>query len=152
MYQLMLGQENVIDAYLDYIENNPSEILAGLVNILQSANQYSFNIDYALIRFENQIKLINTDMHTKSGYNDQMFNRVHQEFYYELARYQMKKRNYSIGIDALLMCLELSSSSEDDLMCIKCLDMYGEYRSEANETQIKKYKKVIEKLSAPTFG
>ncbi|WP_145334152.1 helix-turn-helix domain-containing protein [Paenibacillus xylanexedens] len=151
LYQLMLGQENVIDAYLDYIENNPSEILAGLVNILQSANQYSFNIDYALIRFENQIKLINTDMHNKSGYNDQMFNRVHQEFYYELARYQMKKRNYSFGMDALLVCLELSSLSKDDLMCIKCLDMYGEYRSEADETQMEKYKNVIEKLSTPTF-
>ncbi|WP_419890814.1 transcriptional regulator [Paenibacillus xylanexedens] len=151
LYQLMLGQENVIDSYLDYIENNPPEILAGLVNILQSANQYSFNIDYALIRFENQIKLINTDMHNKSGYNDQMFNRLHQELYYELARYQMKKRNYSFGMDALLICLELSSSSKDDLMCIKCLDLYGEYRSEADETQMKKYKKLIEKLSLPTF-
>lgn len=151
LYQLMLGQESVIDSYLDYIENNPSEMLAGLVNILQSANQYSFNIDYALIRFENQIKLINTDMQNKSGYNDQMFNRVNQDFYYELARYQMKKRNYSIGMDALLICLELSSSSKDDLMCIKCLDLYGEYRSEADESQMKKYKNVIEKLSTPTF-
>jgi hypothetical protein len=151
LYQLMLGQENVIDSYLDYIENNPSEILAGFVNILQAANQYSFNIDFALDRFKNQIKLFNTDMHFKGGYNDQMLNHGYQDFYYELGYYQMKQRNYLLGIDALLMCLDLSSSSKDDLMCIKCLDLYGEYRSEANETQIRKYKNVVEKLSLPTF-
>lgn len=149
--QLMLGQENVINSYLDYIENNPSEILAGLINILQASNQYSFNIDYALDRFKDQINLFNTDMYIKGSYNDQMLNHVYQDFYYELANYQMKQRNYSLGMDALLMCLDLSSSSKDDLMCIKCLDLYGEYRSEAAETQIRKYKKLIEKLSLPTF-
>ncbi|MDR6720082.1 helix-turn-helix transcriptional regulator [Paenibacillus sp. 2003] len=149
--QLMLGQENVINSYLDYIENNPSEILAGFINILQAANQYSFNIDYALDRFKDQINLFNTDMYIKGSYNDQMLNHAYQDFYYELGYYQIKQRNYLLGIDALLMCLELSSSSKDDLMCIKCLDLYGEYRSEANEKQIRKYKKVIEKLSLPTF-
>ncbi|WP_405131240.1 helix-turn-helix transcriptional regulator [Paenibacillus sp. FSL H8-0317] len=149
--QLMLGQEKVINSYLDYIENNPSEILAGLINVLQAANQYSFNIDYALDRFKDQINLFNTDMYIKGSYNDQMLNHVYQDFYYELANYQMKQRNYSLGMDALLMCLDLSSSSKDDLMCIKCVDLYGEYRSEANATQIRKYKNVIEKLSLPTF-
>ena len=136
---------------MDYIENNPLEILSGFITILQSANRYSFNIDYALNRFENQINLFNTNMQIKSGYNDQMLNSMYQEFYYELASYQIKKRNYSSGIDALLICLDLTSSSKDDLMCVKCLDLYGEYRSEANETQMKNYKNVIEKLSLPTF-
>ncbi|MCK6077072.1 helix-turn-helix domain-containing protein [Paenibacillus silvae] len=149
--QLMLGQDNVIHRYLDYIEKNPEEILAGFINILQAANQYSFNIDYALDRFKDQINLFNTDMHFKGGYNEQMLNHGYQDFYYELGYYQMKQRNYLLGIDALLMCLDLSSSSKDDLMCIKCLDLYGEYRSEANETQIRKYKNVVEKLSLPTF-
>ncbi|MBR2565776.1 MAG: helix-turn-helix transcriptional regulator [Paenibacillus sp.] len=150
-FGLLLGQENLISPYLDYIENNPLEILSGFITILQSANRYSFNIDYALNRFENQINLFNTNMQIKSGYNDQMLNSMYQEFYYELASYQIKKRNYSIGIDALLICLDLTSSSKDDLMCVKCLDLYGEYRSEANETQMKNYKNVIEKLSLPTF-
>ena len=152
LYQLMLGQENVIDSYLNYIECNPEEILAGLINILQAADEYSFNVDYALKRFKEQILLFNTDMHNKGSYNDQRLNQGYKFFYYELAKYQINQCNYSTGIDTLLMCLDLSSSSEDDMMCVKCLDLYGEYRSEANETQIKKYKKVIEKLSAPTFG
>ncbi|WP_366291416.1 helix-turn-helix transcriptional regulator [Paenibacillus sp. AN1007] len=151
LYQLMLGQENVIDSYLDYIESNPEEILVGLINILQAANQYSFNVEYALNRFDYQIQFFNKDMQSKGGYKDQRLNKEYKFFYFELANYQLKQRNYSLGIDALLMCLDLSSSSKDDLMCIKCLDLYGEYRSEANETQIQKYKNVVGKLSLPTF-
>ncbi|WP_336763963.1 helix-turn-helix domain-containing protein [Paenibacillus sp. USHLN196] len=150
-FRILLGQEEVIFPYLGYLENNPEEILTGLLNILEAANQYGFNIGHALKKFEYPINLFNTDFHNKGGYTDQMIDHGYRVFYYELAKYQINQYNYSLGIDALLICLDLSSSSKDELMCIKCLDLYGEYRSEATETQIRKYKKLIEKLSLPTF-
>ncbi|MGQ8873709.1 transcriptional regulator [Paenibacillus sp. TSA_86.1] len=149
--RILLGQENVIFPYLGYLENNSEEILTGLLNILEAANQYGFNIDHALKKFEHRINLFDKDFHNKDNYNYQMIDHRYRVFYYEMAKYQINQCNYLLGIDALLMCLNLSSSSNDDLMCIKCLDMYGEYRSEANETQIKRYKSVVEKLSLPTF-
>ncbi|PWW42315.1 MULTISPECIES: helix-turn-helix domain-containing protein [Paenibacillus] len=150
-FRIMLGQENVIFPYLGYLESNPEEILTGLLNILEAANQYGFNIDHALKKFEQPINLFNTDFHNKGSYTDQMIDHGYRVFYYELAKYQINQCNYSLGIDALLMCLDLSSSSKDDLMCVKCLDLYGEYRSEADEKQMNNYKNVIEKLSLPTF-
>ncbi|MDM5280286.1 helix-turn-helix domain-containing protein [Paenibacillus silvae] len=151
VFRIMVGQKSMIFPYLGYLEKNPEEILTGLLNILEASNQYGYNIDHVLKKFEHPINLFNTDFHNKDNYNYQMIDRGYRVFYYEMAKYQINQCNYSLGIDALLMCLDLSSSSKDDLMCVKCLDLYGEYRSEANETQMKKYKNVVEKLSLPTF-
>ncbi|WP_440115575.1 hypothetical protein [Paenibacillus sp. QZ-Y1] len=152
LYQLMLGNEEVIYSYLDYVEANPEEILTAFVGILKAANQYLFDIDFALDRFDSCIRLFNNDTLNKGKYNDQMLNHAYISLYYELARYRFYQQNYSSGIEGLLSSLELSSSSNDDLMSIKCIDLYGKFRNQASDAQEEQYRILIESLSVQEFG
>lgn len=152
LYHLMNGNHEVIDPYLNYLDANPHEILIAFVNIAQAANQHSLDIDYALDRFDPYIKQFNTDMHLKGTYNMQMLNHRYIHFYYELAKYRLNQQRYATGIETLLTSLELSSSSNDDLMSIKSIDLYGKFRRHVTNQQEEQYNRLLEGLSSQNFG
>lgn len=152
LYHLMNGNHEVIEPYLNYLDANPHEILIAFVNIVQAANQHSLDIDYALDRFDPYIKQFNTDMHLKGAYNMQMLNHRYIHFYYELAKYRLNQQRYATGIETLLTSLELSSSSNDDLMSIKSIDLYGKFRRHVTNQQEEQYNRLLEGLSSQNFG
>lgn len=49
------GNQDAIPDYLDIIKENPSEILEGLVTLLESANLHGYNIDHILTEFSEYI-------------------------------------------------------------------------------------------------
>lgn len=136
---------------MDYLDVNHAEILTALTYIIQAANQYSYNIDYTLNRFQNHIDQIKAESHVKGVYNEQATNFRYIRLFYELAKYRLKQNQIEEGIEHLITSLERSSSCNEDLMCIKCIDLYGKYRHFASKTQEEQYTKLIDKLSVPTF-
>ncbi|WP_340400216.1 hypothetical protein [Paenibacillus sp. FSL H8-0079] len=151
LYRLSSGKHEVIEYYLDYLESNPHEILIAFVNIVQSANQHLLNIDFALDRFDSYITDFNTERHLEGTYNQQMLNHRYIRFYYELAKYRLHQQKYMMGIEALLTSLELASSSRDDLMSIKLIDLYGKFRSQATIEQEELYTGLITNRSIENY-
>lgn len=151
LYRLGSGEHEVIESYLDYLESNPQEILIAFVNIVQSANQHLLNIDFALDRFDSYIQDFNTERHLEGTYNQQMLNHRYIRFYYELAKYRLNQQKYTIGIEALLTSLKLASSSSDDLMSIKLIDLYGKFRSQATIEQEELYTGLITNRSIENY-
>ncbi|WFA83783.1 hypothetical protein [Paenibacillus amylolyticus] len=151
LYTLFLGGFEILDVYLDYLDANPKEILTAFVYIVKCANQYSYNINYALDRFHNYLdknRLVNYVLGT-NNLHDLNFSYTH--LFYELAKYNLNQNQIQQGIEHLITSFERSVSSNDDMMCIKCIDLYGKYRNHASKTQEEQYTKLIDKLSVPTF-
>ncbi|MEO2210857.1 helix-turn-helix transcriptional regulator [Paenibacillus amylolyticus] len=151
LYKILSGEFEVLNRYLDYLDVNHAEVLTALVYIIQAANQYSFNIDHALNKFQNHIDQIKAESHVQGVYNEQATNFRYIRLFYELAKYRLKQKQIELGIEHLITSLERSSSCNEDLMCIKCIDLYGKYRHFASKTQEEQYTKLIDKLSVPTF-
>ncbi|MEK4362645.1 helix-turn-helix transcriptional regulator [Paenibacillus sp. FSL M8-0212] len=151
LYKILSGDFEGLNRYLNYLDVNHAEILTALAYIIQAANQYSFNIDHALNRFQNHIDQIKAARHVKGIYNEQASNFRYIRLFYELAKYRLNQNQIEQGIEHLITSLERSSSCNEDLMCIKCIDLYGKYRDRASKTQEEQYTKLIDKLSVPTF-
>ncbi|MCK6077071.1 helix-turn-helix domain-containing protein [Paenibacillus silvae] len=153
LYKILSGDFEVLNDYLDYLDVNHEEISTAFVYIIQAANQYSYNIDYTLSRFENQINEIRTKKYVKlkRAYNEQASNFRYIRLFYELAKYRLNQSQIDQGIDDLITSLQRCVSSNDDMMCIKCIDLYGKYRHFASKTQEEQYAKLIDKLSVPSF-
>ncbi|MDT0125026.1 transcriptional regulator [Paenibacillus sp. RRE4] len=58
LYTLLLGDFNILDDYLSYLNANPKEILTAFVYIVKAANQCSYDIDRALDKFKTHINNI----------------------------------------------------------------------------------------------
>nr|WP_154984965.1 helix-turn-helix transcriptional regulator [Paenibacillus xylanexedens] len=151
LYKILSGDFEVLNRYLDYLNVNHDEILTAFAYIIQAANQYSYNIDHALNGFQNHIDQIKTERQVKGIYNEQASNFRYIRLFYELAKYRLNQNQIEQGIELLITSLERSSSCNEDLMCIKCIDLYGKYRDRASNTQEEQYTKLIDKLSVPTF-
>lgn len=151
LYNLMLGNIEVLGAYLNFLDANPKEILTAFVYIAKAANQWSYNIDHALNRFENYIIQIKVEKNSEGTYNEQSSNLKYILLFYELAKYRLNQNQIEKGIEHLITSFERSVSSNDDMMCIKCIDLYGKYRDRASKTQEEQYTKLIDKLGVPTF-
>jgi len=151
LYTLLLGDFDMLDDYLNYLDANPKEILTAFVYIVKAANQCSYDIDNALDRFKNHINDIRIEKYLKGTYNEQALNLRYIRLFYELAKYKLNQNQIQQGIEHLITSFERSVSSNDDMMCIKCIDLYGKYRNHASKTQEEQYTKLIDKLSVPTF-
>ncbi|WP_339304606.1 helix-turn-helix transcriptional regulator [Paenibacillus sp. FSL R5-0519] len=151
LYKILSGDFEFLNRYLDYLDINHAEILTALTYIIQAANQYSYNIDYTLNRFQNHLDQIKAESHVQGVYNEQATNFRYIRLFYELAKYRLKQNEIEKGIEHLITSLERSSSCNEDFMCIKCIDLYGKYRDRASKTQEEQYTKLIDKLSVPTF-
>ncbi|PZT52264.1 helix-turn-helix domain-containing protein [Paenibacillus silvae] len=151
LYKILSGDFELLNRYLDYLDINHAEMLTALTYIIQAANQYSYNIDYTLNRFQNHIGQIKAERHVKGLYNEQATNFRYIRLFYELAKYRLSQNQIQQGIEHLITSFERSVSSNDDMMCIKCIDLYGKYRHFASKTQEEQYTKLIDKLSVPTF-
>ncbi|KOY17280.1 hypothetical protein AMS66_06835 [Paenibacillus xylanivorans] len=151
LYKILSGDFEVLNHYLDYLDNNHEEISTAFTYIVQAANQYSLNIDHALNRFKEQINELRTEEYVRGIYNEQTSNFRYIRLFYELAKYRLNQNQIDQGIDHLITSLQRCVSSNDDMMCIKCIDLYGKYRNRASKTQEELYTKLIDNLSVPTF-
>lgn len=151
LYKILSGNFEVLNRYLDYLDVNHEEITIACTYIVQAANQFSFNIDHALNRYENYIVQIKIERHVEGIYNEQASNFRYIRLFYELAKYRLNQNQIYQGIDHLITSLKRCVSSNDYMMCIKCIDLYGKYRDRASKTQKEQYTKLIDKLGVPTF-
>lgn len=68
--------------------------------------------------------------------------------FFELAKYRLNQKKFRHGIELLIVSLQRSSLSKDDIMCIQCIDLYGKYRAHASKDQEEQYKNLVESLSS----
>lgn len=105
--QLAAGDSSVLTDYVTYMESNHDEVLLSLLNIVEFANRYHFNIDDILQRFDIPSLIIKHKSPNKV-YTRQIIEGHLTRFNNELACYYLNKGGYKDGLNYLLNNLDKS--------------------------------------------
>lgn len=139
--RLSSGDISVLPSYLIFIEDNEDEVLLSLLNILESANRYNFNIDSVLQRFE--ISAVTQQDFSKSVYSEKTIKERLTRFYYELAHYYLVNGACNSGVGYLINCLEKSVFINEKNCIIKCVGLFERYREHFDSATIQTYQNII---------
>lgn len=126
LYKLMMGDQNVLPAYVEFIERNEEEILPAIINILEAANKFDRNIDDILNRFSDRI---NSEINGLKGYTEQMKNEIYAAFLLERSLYHLNRHEYSEGLKQLMCCLRESVRFNNQTDIIHCISLYEKYKN-----------------------
>ncbi|MNO17303.1 hypothetical protein D3C76_69990 [compost metagenome] len=144
LYRLMSGQHEVLPEYVEYIAPQKDEIFVALYNIIKSANLYDWNVDHILERFAAYIPY-RTNLTEFGEYNQQVMADQYARFLVELAAYYLHN-NCNKGITLILQSLESSGRINNESNVIKCVDLFEQYRHQADEEEKRQYKLLIREV------
>ncbi|MEW4372025.1 hypothetical protein [Paenibacillus kandeliae] len=106
---LHMSKFEILDNYVDFLKQNPEEIVPGLLLILTVANRQNTNVDWIVKLFENQIDSFLTNK-SKTYYASSAVDGYFVNMVYQLALYQSKqKKNYK-QLQRTLKTFERSAS------------------------------------------
>ncbi|WP_060860812.1 helix-turn-helix domain-containing protein [Paenibacillus riograndensis] len=139
LYQLLSGQQEVLPEYVEYIAPKSNEIFVALYHITIAANRYGWNIDHILERFAAYIPY-RTNL-TEFGiiHNQQIIANQYTRFLAELASYYLHNKRKE-GINFILQSLQSSARINNEGTVIKCVDLFGQHRHQADEKEKEQYK------------
>ncbi|MGC5775466.1 transcriptional regulator [Paenibacillus pabuli] len=133
LYNLMMGNEEVLPAYVAWIEQNEEEFLTALVKIMEAANTYDMNINHVLLKFDSRINTFSRDIMLNKRYNKQIINDRYTKFLAELAIYYFRQERYTEGMQKLLNCLNSAININNYRDIIQCVALFERYRSFASQ-------------------
>ncbi|RAP19552.1 hypothetical protein C2W64_03941 [Brevibacillus laterosporus] len=136
---ILMGNTSVLADYIKYLEDHPTEILFGLVTIMESASIRGFLIDSLLERFSEEISYFH-DSH------DPIDIGRHLRFRYDLATYHFQNDRSDMGIINTLRCLNLSIVMNNQEMMVQCAALFEAHRYHATDQQKREYKKMMEEV------
>ncbi|UHA74562.1 DNA-binding protein [Paenibacillus sp. 481] len=126
---LMVGRIGVLPEYIQFIKENPQEILPSLLCIVKSANKYKFHIEDVLNLFANEI--------SHFGKYEDIFNKNRNlRFRFELSVYYFQRGKYVEGLDNISMCIDLyQEMNSDQAFLMECIKLYEKHSSKTKEEQ-----------------
>ncbi|WP_404520524.1 MULTISPECIES: hypothetical protein [unclassified Paenibacillus] len=146
MNKLLAGDISVLPDYLTYVTSKKNEVLTALVNIIEAANQYDFNVDDVLKRFELEIQSLTEQQKSVGVYTQQLMSESFARFLKGLANYYLRRGEYQEGFKYLISSLELSSATNNRPYIIECVKLIERYRKNASSDIIKSYQTLIDEV------
>ncbi|MDQ0172205.1 helix-turn-helix domain-containing protein [Paenibacillus tundrae] len=141
LFKLMMGQNEVLQDYINHVEGEDEELVVALYNIVQTANRFRMDVNFVLDKYKT--KLDHIHIGSNREYTTQSWGTILVKFLYEMALYHLSRSNYEAGMDALIRSIELSDYINNDSVLIKCVSLFGEYRAFASEETRRKYKLIL---------
>ncbi|OMF92397.1 hypothetical protein [Paenibacillus sp. FSL R7-0273] len=137
--ELLKGNIDVLPEYTAYLAEHPSEVLAGLVSILEAANRFGFSADHVLERFSREM----------AGF-DQFKDYINIEriyrLGYQLAAYYLERGQFQPGVTYILQCLKTAVQLNSARDMIECVALFEANRGEASGQQLTMYNELIRSL------
>ncbi|RAW12296.1 transcriptional regulator [Paenibacillus taichungensis] len=140
LYRLMMGDLNILPAYINFIENNETELLPAMINILEAANKFDNNIDDILYMYNARI---NSEITQLKGYTEQVNSDMYITFLLERTIYHLNRKQYTEGFKQLVYCLKESVKLNNQTDIIRCVALYEKYRNIATADIEYQYKLII---------
>ncbi|MDY8022320.1 transcriptional regulator [Paenibacillus polymyxa] len=146
--KLLAGDIGVLPDYLAYVTSKKNEVLPALVNIIEAANQYLFNVDDVLKRFELEILSLTEQQKSVGVYTQQLITESFARFLKGLADYYLRKERYQEGFKYLISSLEISSTikTSSKASIIKCVELFERFKKNASSGTINTYQNLINKV------
>ncbi|TDL63266.1 helix-turn-helix transcriptional regulator [Paenibacillus amylolyticus] len=140
LYYLFMGDDSMLSTYVQYIENNQSELLPALVNIMEAANKNNMNVDDILHKFEPQISSEENLIH---GYSRQIKQDLFTTLLLEVSIYYLTRGRYEKGLKRLMECFSSAVRTNNQMDTIHCMTLFEEYRNFASKEIHNKYKLLV---------
>ncbi|WP_438348698.1 DNA-binding protein [Paenibacillus sp. FA6] len=143
--EILMGNVNILPEYTQLLQDNPKEILAGLLTIMESANRHSFSVDDILEQFNDAIQEYQKDpfSNLSNGYTDGI-NRVScANLCYQIALYQFSNKRYSEGMRNTLQSLTINAKINKKGEIIDSMSLFERYRSFASKEELGEYDQII---------
>lgn len=140
------GDRSKIPKYVQFLEEEPDELVEGLITLVESANRHEFYIDDILDRFSDAIetyRLIGKDKWFPESIVS--VNRC-SVFFQNYAIYNLRKRNYEEGIKSLLYSLKLAISLNNKSLIVNCMTLFELNRKFVTEEQNQNFEELCRKV------
>lgn len=139
LYQLMKGNTDVLEPYVEYISSHKNEILRALFKIIQAAKIHHFEIDTYLERFEG---LIREHLHrggTVGSYAGHIIDDRFANFLTDIGEYYLRRNNTLKGIQYILDGLEISYRINNPVNIARCCTTIEHTRSKLSHSALQRY-------------
>ncbi|MNH93835.1 hypothetical protein D3C73_464440 [compost metagenome] len=130
--EVLTGNLDFLPGYVDFLLNNPKEVLPGLITIIETAISNGFNVDA-------EIDLLTSITLDFNIYENRVDSANYLFFKYLLALYQFKNENYSEAINYTLQIFTLSDKLGDDKCFKKAMVLFEAFRNHASVSQMEQY-------------
>lgn len=141
---LLVGNIEELDKYIEFMEENPKEILPSMLIIAKSANRHNFDIDHILEKFDAFIYQKTTLDHT--AYPVISTSR-YMILYYQIAVYYISKKRYVDGLENLLRSLKLSIQVSNKNRTLDCISLFEQFKSFAQKEQTHVYETILKEVN-----
>jgi len=141
---LLIGNTDNLNNYIQFIEQNPKEVLPSMLIISKAANLHEFNIDNIIEKFNSIIYQMNPS--DKSLY-PAVYTTRYMILYYQLAVYFFKSKNYTKGMDDLLKSLELAIKVYNKNRILDCISLYEQFKKYSRKEQVEFYEIMLKEVN-----
>lgn len=131
---VLSGNSEVLQEYVQFLQDNPEELLPGLLSIAEGAYRHGYSLEVILKSFTQQI---DDFKYLEEPVNVSYYFR----FCYQLALYYIKQHQFVTALDYILQSLMLSDTlgTEHEHEFRKCTAIFEIFRSQATATQQDQY-------------
>lgn len=137
---VLMGDQNILMEYVDFLQRNSMEILPGLLSIVEAANIYGFDINNILQKFNKDIWEIDIENSLNTRYYDYIFSiDRYMELHKKLAIYFFKKHTYNEAVNSLLTSLQLSMKVNSKNNFMVCAALFEINKEHASKSQLELY-------------
>lgn len=136
--ELLSGNINILNSYVEFLKENQDEIIPGLTSILRAAKMHKFKVDKEISLFTKQIEQLNKPNNHESVDFTYLF-----RLYIEIIGYYINESEYKHAIDICLHMLQLSFETDNSRFFKKAVIYYEILRDFTSATQNNQYIKMI---------
>lgn len=137
--ELLGGNISVLSVYTAFLAENPGEILAGLIIIMQAANHYGFKADAILTRFSREIQRF-------EQFQDPINVERLYRLSYQTALYLTSHSQYQQAVQLVLQSLKLVIRLNNGKELIKVVILFEINREYADAAQLTEYGDIVKGL------
>ncbi|MBY7738132.1 hypothetical protein [Paenibacillus polymyxa] len=136
MIDLLSGKKELLPEYVQFLHSNDEELLPGLVSITEAANLNNWDIDELLNEFADDIEIF-------EGYEDRANRVYYLKLVNQLAIYYLKKKQYIVALNYILVSLQFSIGVEADADFRTLVALFETYRDLATPSQQEQYQTIL---------
>ncbi|WP_458124348.1 transcriptional regulator [Paenibacillus sp. Z3-2] len=145
LYELMSGQTEVIQSYMNYISERENEIFPALCAIVNAANRSDINIDSVLETYD--AYFMYQEQSSRIGkISEQYTNDQYGTLLVGLGTYYLKHQDYNRGFELILNGLDFVIKIKNKDSILECIKIFEEFRYFAVEEAKLRYKKLLREV------
>ncbi|MNB85595.1 hypothetical protein D3C75_325090 [compost metagenome] len=137
--EILNGNRNKLKDYVTFLEENPDQILSGLITILESSLAFSYSVDEELASLMRHIK-------DPSHYEKQVISAKYLLLYYLLACYKYTNGICNEAVDLILHTMIQADKKNNDSYFKKSVALFEVLKSNASDSQLSEYSIILNKI------